>query len=180
MKKANVKILCVSSVLAALYVALELLAMYSGILTFGDNYQIPISCFPLILASVTLGPIWGTAVGIVGSFLSQMLSPYGIGWSSVIWMIPTILYSLAVALLFLAFKKNCKRVVLSVQFIISSLLLSFLNIAANYSFNILADFSNVLLKLFLPVKIVFAVVFAIVFAIVTPPVIKKLKPFIEQ
>lgn len=180
MKKNNVKSLCIASVLAALYVALELIAMYTGILAFGNSYQIPISCFPLILASVMLGPVWGTAVGVVGSFLSQMLSPYGISWSSFIWMIPTIAYSLAVALLFIAFKKSYKTPVLAAEFIISSLLLSFLNLAANYSYNILADFSNILLKLFVPVKLVLAIIFAIVFAIVAPPIIKKLRPFIEK
>ncbi len=177
--KKNVKSLCISSVLAALYVALELIAMNTGILAFGDNYQIPISCIPLILASVLLGPLWGTAVGIVGSFLAQLLSPYGIGWSSLIWMLPTIIYSLSVALLFIAFKKSLKPSVLALQLIISSLLLSLLNIAANYSFNFIADFSNIFLSLLIPLKLVLSVVFAIIFAVITPPIIKKLKNFIN-
>ncbi len=174
-----VKSLCIASVLTALYVALELIAMNSGILLFANKYQIPISCFPLIIASIMLGPIWGTSVGIVGSFLSQMLSPYGISWASFIWMIPTIIYSLAVALLFLAFKKSFKTYILSIEFIISSLILSFLNIAANYSFNIFSGFTNILLKLFVPMKIVLAIVFAVIFAATAPPIIKKLKKFTE-
>ena len=77
MKKNNVKTLSVCSLLSALFVGLELIAMHTGLLTFGNNYQIPISCFPLILASVMFGPAWGTATGLVGAFLSQVIS-YGI------------------------------------------------------------------------------------------------------
>lgn len=179
MKKNYVKKLCLASVFASLYVALELVAMYTGVLAFGDNFQIPISCFPLILASVLLGPVWGTGVGIVGSFLSQMLSPYGISWSSIIWMIPTIMYSLIIALLFLAFKKSYKSYILAIEFAIGSLSLSLLNIAANYSYNFFADFSNIFLKFFIPLKLIFGIAFAIIFAIIAPPIVKKLKTFIK-
>ncbi len=179
MEKNNIKALCVCSVLAALYVAFELIAMNTGILAFGDNYQIPISCFPLILASVMFGPFWGTMTGLIGSLIAQLLSPYGIGWGSVIWMIPTVIYSLAVALLFLAFKRSFKPYILSAELIISSLILSFLNLAANYSYNILSSLSNILLGIFIPVKLVISVIFAIVFAVITPPIIKKLKTVIK-
>ncbi len=173
--KNYLKSLCVCSVLAALFVALEWLAAYTGKIFFADAYQLPISCFPLIVASIMFGPFWGTMTGIVGSFISQLMLPYPISLSTVLWMIPTICYSLSVALLYLAFKKSNKTYLLSIELVISSLILSFMNVLINYFNNYILDLSNALLKLFLPVKLISAIVSAIIFALIVPPIIKKLK-----
>ena len=173
--KKQLKSLCVCSVLAALYVALEWIAAYTGKVFFADSYQPPISCFPLIVASMSFGIFWGTMTGLVGSFISQLMLPYPINISTILWMIPTVCYSLSVALLFLIFKKSQKPVILSAELIISSLVLSFMNVIISYLNNYILDLSNALLALFLPVKIISAVISAIVFAIIVPPIIKKLK-----
>lgn len=178
MSKNNkqLKSLCVCSVLAALYVALELIASYTGKIFFADSYQLPISCFPLIIASVMFGVFWGGMTGLVGSFISQLLLPFPISISTVLWMIPTVCYSISVAVLYLLFKNSRKPyIALSVELIISSLLLSFLNVIISYVNNYILDLSNALLALFLPVKIISAVISAIVFAIIVPPTVKKLK-----
>jgi len=180
--------MCVSAIMAALFVALELLAANIGKVVFLDNYQIPISCLPLILASVMFGPLWGTAVGVVGSFLSQIF--FGLSWSTIVWMIPTICYSLSVALLFLLFKKSYKPYVLGTELLFSSLLLSALNLLAMYfDINILSvnygfafgsnDLLNKLFGVFISLKLIGAVVFAIIFAIIVPPIIEKLKKIIK-
>ncbi len=188
MKKNYVKNLCISAVLAALFVALELLSANLGKLVFLDNYQIPISCFPLILASVMVGPIWGTAVGVVGSFVSQLF--FGLSWSTIVWMIPTICYSLSVALLFLLFNKSYKSYVLGIEFLFSSLLLSSLNLLAMYfDINVLAvnygfafgsnKLLNDLFAVFISLKLIGAIAFAIIFAVIVPPVVKKMKKIIK-
>ncbi len=177
MSKNYVKKLCVCSVLAALYVALELIASTFGKIAFLDNYQIPISCLPLIISSVMFGFGWGTATAVVGSFISQL--SFGLSWNTLLWMAPTVLYSMSVALLYVAFKRNNKPTVLGVQFFISSILLSCLNTLAMYISNWIADLSNGLLKIFLPVKIVAGIFFAIVFAIITPVIIKRLKKIMK-
>lgn len=188
MKKDYVKKICVSAVLAALFVALELLSANFGKLVFLDNYQIPISCFPLILASVMLGPVWGTTVGIVGSFLSQLF--FGLSWSTIVWMLPTICYSFSVSLLFLLFRKSYKTYILGIQLFLSSLLLSALNLLAMYfDINILAvnygflfgsnEFLNGLFGVFVSLKLIGAIAFSIIFAIIVPPVVKNLKKSIK-
>lgn len=179
MKKRNyLKSLCVCSVLAALFVAFELIAMNTGFLLFGNNYQIPISCFPLILASVMFGPLFGTATGLVGAFLSQIIA-YGFSWNSLLWMVPTVIYSLSVSLLDLAFKKSNKPYILSIEFAISSILLSILNTLVSFLCNYISNLSNALLKVFLPFKLVMAVIFAVIFALIVPPIIKKLKSVLK-
>lgn len=176
-KKLHKMSIC--AVLAAMYVALEILSMQFGKLAFMDNYQLPLGCFPLIIASVMFGPVWGTATGIVGSFLSQVVGGYGITWSSLLWMMPTILYSLVVALLYLAFRKSDKTYLLAVEFVISSLCLSLANTAAMFLQNYITNLSNALLQLFLPFKLLMAIVFAVIFAVTAPPVITRIKKIIK-
>ncbi len=170
--------LCVCSVLAALFVALEWVAMYTGKVFFADTYQLPISCFPLILASVMFGIFWGGMTAIVGSFLSQLVF-YSISIESILWMLPTICYGFTVAILYLLFKKSDNPILLAPQLIISSLILSAMNVLVNYYFNYITSLSNGLLKMFIPVKIASAVISAIIFAIIVPPIIKKLKKVLK-
>ncbi len=181
MKKNNLKKMCVCAVLAALYVALELIASNLGKIAFLDNYQIPISCFPLILASVMFGLGWGTLTAVVGSFISQL--GFGIGWGTIIWMAPTVLYAVCVALLYKAFKKTNKTYILSIQFFISSIILSILNTIAmyvnNYIYGIPYDLLNKLFAVIVSLKLIGAIVFAVVFAFVIPPIINKLKKVIK-
>ncbi len=181
MKKNNLKKMCVCAVLAALYVALELVASNLGKIAFLDNYQIPISCFPLILASVMFGLGWGTLTAVVGSFISQL--GFGIGWGTIIWMAPTVLYAVCVALLYKAFKKSNKTYILSIQFFISSIILSILNTMAmyvnNYIYGIPYDLLNKLFAVIVSLKLIGAIVFAVVFAFIIPPIINKLKKIIK-
>ena len=188
MKKNYVKKLCLSAIFAALFVALELLSANLGKLVFLDNYQIPIGCFPLILASVMLGPIWGTATGMVGAFVSQLA--FGLSWSTVVWMIPTVCYSLSVSLLFLLFKKSYEPYIFGMELLFSSLLLSCLNLVAKYvDINVLMvnygfpfgtnKLYDSLWGVFISLKLVGALVFAIIFAFTVPPIIKKLKKVLK-
>ena len=181
MKKNYLKKLCVCSVLAALYVALEWIASSFGKIAFLDNYQIPISCFPLIIASVMFGIGWGTLTAAVGSFISQI--GFGIGWGTLIWMAPTVIYGLSVAVLYLLFKKNNNTFALATQFFISSIILSLLNTIAmyinNYIYGIPYDLLNKIFKIIVSLKLIGAIVFAVIFALITPIIIKNLKKAIK-
>lgn len=181
MKKNYLKKLCVCAILAALYVGLELIASTFGKVAFLDNYQIPISCFPLVLSSVMFGPVWGTLTAIVGSFISQI--GFGIGWGTLIWMTPTVCYALMVALMYLVFQKSDKTYILAIQFFISSIFLSALNVIAmyinNYIYGIPYDLLNKLFAVIVSLKLIGAIVFAIIFAIIVPPIISKLKKVLK-
>lgn len=181
MSKNYLKKLCICSVLAALYVALEWIAASFGKIAFLDNYQIPISCFPLIIASVMFGLGWGTLTSVVGSFISQL--GFGIGWGTLLWMAPTIIYSISVALLYKAFKKSENKSILAIQFFISSIILSVLNTIAMYINNLIYgipyDLLNKIFKIIVSLKLIGAIVFAIIFALITPIIVKKLKKVIK-
>jgi len=88
MKKDYLKKMCICAVLAALYVALEWLASTFGKLAFLDNYQIPISCFPLILASVMFGFGWGVLGAAIASAIAFTVG--GVCITVVLWRHPMV------------------------------------------------------------------------------------------
>lgn len=185
--KTYVTKICICALLAALYVPLEWLASEFGVIALLDKYQIPISCFPLILASIMFGIGWGTATATVGSLISQLIIiGTNAGASAVtipIWMAPTIIYAFLVAFLYQLFKNSDNRILLGVQFFISSLVLSSLNIIALYLDSIIVgwpyDFIKSFFGLFVSLKIIGGLLFAIIFAIIVPPIIKKLKSILK-
>lgn len=181
MKKDYLKKICICGLLAALFVPLELLASNFGKLVFFDNYQIPISCFPLILASIMFGIRWGFMTSLVASFISQLAMGYGINWSTLLWMIPTIVYAISVAILYKAFGKRDKFPLLAIEFFISSVILSTLNIGASYLSNYITGGKAVanILAIFASLKFVGGIIFAIIFALIIPPIITKIKKIIK-
>ena len=183
MKKDYLKKLCICALMAALFVPLELLASNFGKIAFLDNYQIPISCFPLILISVMFGVRWGAVTAIVGSFVSQLSMGYGINWSTFLWMIPTIVYAILVALLYKAFRKSNKRYFLAIQFFISSIVLSLLNIGVLYVDSLIYgypyNFLNGIFKFIISLKIIGGISFAWIFALVTPTIINSIRKIIK-
>ena len=184
MKKSHTQKICICAILAALFVPLEWLASNFGKIAFLDSYQIPISCFPLILASVLFGVKWGFATAFVGSFVSQLALGYGITWSTFLWMVPTVTYALSVALLYRAFGKSDKTLFLAIELFISSLILSVFNVCVLYIdsriFGYPYDFLNGFFKIIMSLKLVGGIVFAVIFALIVPPVIKKIKSIINK
>lgn len=187
MKKSHTQKICICAILAALFVPLEWLASNFGKIAFLDSYQIPISCFPLILASVLFGVKWGVATAVVGSFVSQIIisaaTASGIGITTLLWMVPTVVYALVVAVLYNAFGKSDKIYLLAVEFFISSFILSCLNIGALYLDSIIVgypyNFLNGFFKLIMSLKLVGGIIFAVIFAVIVPPIIKKVKAVIK-
>jgi len=179
----NLKKSCVGAMLAAVFVALEILSMELGKVAFLDNYQLPLSCFPLIIASLMLGPVWGTATGIIGSFLSQVVGGYGITWSSLIWMAPTIIYSFVIAILYVICRKSDKPYILTIEFFIGAVILSTANTVAIFVDSLITgypyEFLEKFFKLFYSVKLVGGFVFAIIFALTVPTIVKQLKRVIK-
>ena len=170
----NIKKLCGSAVMAALFVALEYLSATLGKMLFSDSYQLPLGCFPLLLAAVLYGPLWASGAAFVGAFLSQVIT-YGVDWSTLLWILPTVIYTLSAALLYIAFRRNNNRLLLGAEFFVCSIILSVLNVAVNYIFNYVQNLSNALLKVFLPIKLGFGLVFAFVFAVIVPPIVNRIR-----
>lgn len=76
------KRLAVNAVLIAIYVVLR----YFNI-PFGNFFRFTLAPFSVILCALLFGPVDGLLVGLLGEFLSQVLGPYGLTQTTLLWCI---------------------------------------------------------------------------------------------
>ena len=78
--KMATKRLAVNAVLIAIYVALRFFNI-----PFGNSFRFTLAPFPVILCALLYGPVDGLIVGLLGEFLSQVLGPYGLTPTTLLW-----------------------------------------------------------------------------------------------
>ena len=78
--KMAVKRLAVNAVLIAIYYTLRLLNI-----PFGDAFRFTLAPFAVILCALLYGPVDGLIVGLLGEFMSQILGPYGLTPTTLLW-----------------------------------------------------------------------------------------------
>ena len=81
-RKMTTKRLAVNAVLIAIYVALRFFYI-----PFGDSFRFTLAPFPVILCALLFGPVDGLLVGLLGEFLSQVLGPYGLTPTTLLWCV---------------------------------------------------------------------------------------------
>lgn len=81
-KPFPVKRLVLDGVLIALYVVLGYLRIQ-----IGNSFRISIAPFAVILAALLFGGVDGLIVGFLGEFLTQILGPYGLTQTTLLWCI---------------------------------------------------------------------------------------------
>lgn len=79
----SVKHLVLDAVLVALYVVLGFVKI-----PIGNMLRINFASFAVVICAVTFSPIDGLVVGFLGEFLSQILGPYGLTPTTVLWALP--------------------------------------------------------------------------------------------
>lgn len=85
--------LTMNAAFIAIYVVLDMFSIYIG------NYiKLSFAAFPLLVAAILFGPIDGVIVAGIGEFIYQMLM-YGMGPTTVIWMIPPMVHALVAGLM---------------------------------------------------------------------------------
>jgi ECF transporter S component (folate family) len=91
MKLSKTKRLALDAMLAAMFVVLSLFSVNL------PGMKITLDSLPILVGAALLGPIDGLAVGLVGSFLNQMIT-YGFTATTLLWIIPAGLRGLLVGL----------------------------------------------------------------------------------
>ena len=81
-KPFPVKRLVVNAVLVAVYVVLGYLRI-----PIGNAFRISVAPFAVIMAALIFGPADGLLVGFLGEFLTQVLGPYGLTQTTLLWCI---------------------------------------------------------------------------------------------
>ena len=161
--------LAIDAMLAAMYVALSLVSINL------PNMKITLDSLPVLVGAALLGPLDGLAVGLVGSFINQMLT-YGLTVTTSLWIIPAGVRGLLVGLY--AAKKGFSMSGRETAFItvISALVVTALNTAVMYIDSVIFDYYSYVYVFgaMLP-RIVAGVLTAAVFSLLLPTLLAALK-----
>ncbi len=181
-KKTNtVKLLCLSGVMAAMYVGLDFLAV-SVSAPFGGNLKISLSGLPVIIVAIFGGPFWGAATGFVGAFIGQLLT-YGISATTILWVLPAMVRGLSIGILFRVFKYSLKPGILTLETCISSLLVTLFNTGAMLVEQKLYGYYQSFMAIYvaIPTRVLAGIITAVVFSLMLPTIINSLnKQFIKS
>lgn len=103
MKKSTfpAKRLVLDAVLIALYVVLGFLKI-----PIGNILRVSIAPFAVVLCAVAFSPLDGFLVGFLGEFLSQILGPYGLTPTTLLWALPEGVRGLLLGCVMLFFAKK--------------------------------------------------------------------------
>ena len=170
----NIKMICLAGVMAALYVCLDFLAV-SVSAPFGNNLKISISGLPVIIVAVFCGPWWGAATGFIGAFIGQMIS-YGMGPTTLLWVLPAMARGLSMGYLFRLFKHSTKPGILTIETCISSLIVTALNTVALLIDQWMYGYSSYYaIWIAGPGRIIAGILTAIIFSLMLPTILNSLK-----
>ncbi len=184
-KSSNqVKFMCLSAIMAAVYVGLDFLAV-SISAPFGGNIKISLSGLPIIIVAIFTGPVWGAATGFVGALTGQMIT-YGFEPMTLLWVLPAVVRGLSAGLLFIVFKKSYKPSVLILITCISSILVTAFNTFAK-----LVDFavkgayypgaptSYYAVLIEVPTRLITGIITAVILSLMLPTIIDAIKKLIK-
>lgn len=76
----TVKRMVINAVLIAIYVVLGYFKI-----PIGNSFRISVAPFAVILCAMSFGPLDGLLVGFLGEFLAQILGPYGLTYTTLLW-----------------------------------------------------------------------------------------------
>lgn len=172
-KKINTKMLCTEAIMAALFVVFDILATnFSSV--FGGNIKISLSGLPIIICSILFGPVSGMLVGLVGAFVSQMIT-YGITATTALWILPAVVRGLITGLLFIAFGRKLNFGYVTLITVISSIIVTAINTLVGYIDSLVYGYPYAVFAMTTLTRFVTGVATAVVYSIILVPIIKELK-----
>ena len=166
------KRLALDAMLAAMFTVLSLISISL------PNMKITLDSLPVLVAAFLLGPLDGLAVGLVGSFLNQLLT-YGLTATTVLWILPAGLRGLLVGIYAKkhGFELTQKQTVLIV--VLSALAVTALNtVIMAIDSLIYGYFSTAYVFGALVFRIIAGVLTAVIFSLLIPPLVKQLKKLV--
>ncbi|MCQ2385943.1 MAG: ECF transporter S component, partial [Clostridia bacterium] len=119
--------LCTDAVLAALFFALSLFSI-----KVGDVFKFTLSSFPILLAGLLFGLPDACAVAVIGAFLEQALSSYGLPPTTPLWLLPAIVRALTIGIYAAACRKTYRYYSVILVCVLSSFLVTVTNTAVMY------------------------------------------------
>ena len=178
MKNEKIRKICITAVMAALYVGLDFMAV-SVSAPFGNWLKISLSGLPVIVVAIAAGPLWGAATGFIGAFIGQMIT-YGFSPTTLLWVLPAVARGLLMGWLFRAFKRSTKPAILILETAISSLVVTLLNTGALLIDQMIYGYSSyAAILLAVPTRLLAGLLTAIAFSLMLPTILQSLGKYLK-
>ncbi len=167
--KSSTRRIATDAMLAAMYVCLSYVS-----LSIGNSMKITLDSLPILVTALLLGPLDGLAVGLTGSFLSQLLT-YGLSATTILWILPAGIRGLVVGLYAKSKGFALSRPQLIFITTASALLVTALNTLVMYLDSVIIGypFAATLPTVFF--RILSGVLIAVAFSFILPPLLNALK-----
>lgn len=168
MKTSKTKRLAIDAMLAAMFVVLSLFSINL------PGMKITLDSLPILVGAALLGPLDGLAIGLIGSFLNQMIT-YGFTATTILWILPAALRGLIVGLYAKSkgFSMTLRQTVLIT--VLSALLVTALNTLFLYVDSWVYGYSYAAALPTLLLRIAAGVVTAVLFSFLLPGILGALR-----
>lgn len=164
------KRLVTNAMLIAMYVVLSLVATINA-----GNMKFTLDSFPIIIGAAIFGPIDGMTIGLMGSFINQLIS-YGFTATTILWIIPVGVRGLLIGIYAKHHKfdmtfKQTQFITISSALIVTALntLIMYIDSKIYGYYSYAYVFGGIL------PRIVAGIIIAFVFGSILPPVLKQVK-----
>ena len=127
MKKIAILDLCLCAAGIALHIVLEMFCT----IRIGNDLKITIAALPFLIIAFLCGPLEGFVTGLLGTFLSQLLT-FGLTVTTPVWIIPYAVQALIAGLIFKAFRKEITVKTIGISVFVSGLVSVVLTWLASY------------------------------------------------
>ncbi len=166
--------ICLDGMMTALYIGLSFLKIRLG------NVQISFAALPLCFTTLTSGLPDGLIVALLGSFLEQLTSGYGLGPTTVLWMLPHLLRAFVLFLFDFVSRKRGKPlydrpVIFFVGMLVSSIFLTLGNTLAMWLDSLIIGYAIEIVFVETIIRLAVSLASSIVVGAVLLPVIRVMK-----
>ena len=171
-KKMTILDICICAAMIAIHIVLETFLS----IRIGETIKISFSTLPFVVVGMLCGPAEGFITGLVGSFLSQLLGPYGIMVTTWIWIIPGAMEALTAGLVYKAFKRKTTVPIVAATVFIAGFVLVVFNWFGSYlgSIVILKELTIEGLLAVTPIRLLKWVIVDVIYTIILVPLTKTL------
>lgn len=174
-EKFTAKKIVMTAMLTAVYVVL---CLVGTIRLWWMN--ISVASLPLIIAAMLFGPVGGMLVGLLGSFLEQLLT-YGLMATTVLWLVPNTVRGLLLGIYFKKKNYHPSRAQIIGAIVVAAVITTALNTIVMYLDSVIQGYySYAYVFGGVVTRVVTGIATAVIMAFVAPPVVKLLERTITE
>ena len=143
-------------------------------------FEVSLAGLPILLCAYFYGPVDALIVATIGSFIEQLLTPYGLSVTTPLWMAPVMLQAAVAALGFFVVRRSGKPWLILAVILVSELVLTFANTAALYLDGYIWGYAVKALHLLLPTRLINGGVRMAISCILIPLLLRPLRTVVGK